>query len=283
MFIFTQSRSQLLSQAGVAFMLTIPPAVSQASDAQSQLAPPRQAAGYRLVFQDEFDHLDLSPDGTGNHSWYPNVWFNHFRKPVENMTASGSVLSLIWRNGQGSYETSIETASPDGKYAHSWRYGYFEVRMRWDVIPGAWPGIWMIPEEAPRRTDFYDGREDAGELDIFEGQGDHPSMFYGTMHRWNDLKELQSSNGRNSFWLPLGTDMSQYHTYGLLWEKGRMTWFFDDRPLHSETPYPIFDKQSYFLALTMQEGANWKQGDMTGVRANSMKMDVDWVRVWQKP
>ncbi len=155
--------------------------------------------------------------------------------------------------------------------------------MRWDVVPGAWPGIWMLPEEGPKRTDFYDGQEDAGELDIFEGQGDQPARFFGTIHRWNDQKELASNSRSNSFWLPSGTDMSQFHTYGLLWDKGRMTWFFDDKPLHSETPYPIFDRQSYFLVLTMQEGANWKSSDMTGVRTNSMKMDVDWVRVWQKP
>src|SRR4051794_7419758 len=32
------------------------------------------ATGYRLVFNEEFDKLDLSPDGLGIHQWYEKVW-----------------------------------------------------------------------------------------------------------------------------------------------------------------------------------------------------------------
>jgi beta-glucanase (GH16 family) len=61
-----------------------------------------------------------------------------------------------------------------------------------------------------------------------------------------------------------------------------VTWYFDDHPLHTEPTPEVFDRQDFFLVLTMQAGVNWRVGDLSGVDANRMKMDVDWVRVWQK-
>jgi hypothetical protein len=31
----------------------------------------------------------------------------------------------------------------------------------------------------------------------------------------------------------------------------------------------------------MQEGVDWKSGDVTGVDARSITLTIDWVRVWQ--
>ena len=101
--------------------------------ASPSLTPPPPAAGYRLVFNDEFDSLDLSPDASGNHTWYANVWFNHKPRPIQNISVSDGILHLKWTRGQKSDDTSIESASPDGRYFHAWRYAYFEARMKWDV------------------------------------------------------------------------------------------------------------------------------------------------------
>jgi hypothetical protein len=249
--------------------------------AAPSLTPPPPAAGYRLVFHDEFDSLDLSPDASGNHAWYANVWFNHKPRPIENISASDGILHLKWTLGQKSDDTSIESASPDGRYFHAWRYAYFEARMKWDVVNGAWPAIWLLPIEGPRFEDRYNGKPEGGEADIFEGQGNRPSTFFGTIHSWVDSKQVEINENR-VYPLPTRNDFSQFHVYGMLWEPGKMTWFFDGRLLHSEKTYPIFDKQKYFLVFSMQEGANWTAGSLNGVRANSMTTDVDWVRVWQK-
>jgi Glycosyl hydrolases family 16 len=248
------------------------------------LTPPPPAAGYRLVFNDEFDSLDLSPDASGNHTWYANVWFNYKPRPMQNISAADGILHLKWTREQGSDDTSIETTSPDGRYFHAWKYAYFEARMKWDAVNGAWPALWLLPIEGPRHEDRYNGKPDSGEFDIFEGQGNRPATFFGTIHHWIDAKQTET-NGfppTNHYPLPAGTDFSQFHVYGMLWEPGKVTWFFDQRPLHSAKTYPIFDKQKYFLILTMQEGADWTAGNMSGVKANSMTTDVDWVRVWQK-
>ncbi len=252
--------------------------------ASPSLTPPAPAAGYRLAFQDEFDSLDLSPDASGNHTWYANVWFNHKPRPIQNISASDGILHLKWTRGQKSDDTSIETASPDGRYFHAWQYAYFEARMKWDVVKGAWPALWLLPIQGPRYEDRYDGKPDAGEFDIFEGQGDRPSTFFGTIHHWvnNKQTETNGTQERNVYPLPAKTNFSEFHVYGMLWEPGKVTWFFDQRPLNSVKTYPIFDKQHYFFILAMQAGANWTAGNMNGVEADRMTMDVDWVRVWQR-
>src|SRR5579871_1760542 len=128
--------------------------------------PPPQAAGYQLVFADDFDSLKLSPDGTGSYDWYnPGVWWES-PAPSSNITASSSTLNLEWTSGQTPCDTSIATASPNGSPALAWRYGYFETRMRWDTVVGAWPAVWLRPVQE------FSGASETGEIDIFEGLGD---------------------------------------------------------------------------------------------------------------
>src|SRR5215471_14917421 len=231
-------------------------------------APPPQALAYKLMFADEFDRLDLSPDGRGVHNWYEGIWFNHRHPSRQNISAANSMLCLKWGRGQGAVDTSITTLSPyPGNYA-AWRYGYFEARLRWDVVKGAWPAFWLIPVQDASGQDIYNGTNDSGEIDIFEGQGDQPHVFYGTIHDWVNLHDHASRN--NAFALPGNLDFSQFHTYGLLWTPGKVIWYLDNQPLHSESTPAIFDRQDFFLVLGMQEGADWKAGNLSGVTASSM-------------
>lgn len=243
-------------------------------------SPPPAAGGYHLVFNEGFRSLDLSPDGFGSHTWSEGVWFNRQHAPLSNISASAAGLTLTWRRGQDAFDTSITTLSHDLRHFHAWRYGYFEVRMKWEPVPGAWPAIWLIPvPDAKGKATWLDTNE-SGELDIFEGQGNQPHTFFGTAHDWINLHDTPSRD--NAFQLPSGVDFSQYHTYGLLWTPGKVTWYFDNRPLHSELLPSIFDHQDYFMVLSMQEGADWKSNNLAGVNAAQMSMSVDWLRVWQK-
>ncbi|MGA8028533.1 MAG: glycoside hydrolase family 16 protein [Bryobacteraceae bacterium] len=244
--------------------------------------PPIELRNYRLVFFDEFDTLDLGTvDGltaSKPHKWYEGVWFSHLHAPVDRFEVADSALSLRWKRGQQSPDSSISTFSRNNPNYHAWRYGYFEARMKWKPLEGAWPAFWLIPVPP-----VLDGTpHESGEIDIFEGQGSQPHTLFGTIHRWSGSLELASSSARNRFSIPSNTDLASYHTYGLLWAPGRVTWYFDGVPLHSEPTYEIFDKQDYSIVIGMQEGSNWKSGDLTGVTAQSLTLTVDWVRVWQR-
>ncbi len=152
--------------------------------------------------------------------------------------------------------------------------------MKWDVTTGAWPAFWMIPVE-----NIW-GATENGELDIFEGQGAPATAqtFYGTIHDWMVINgvstDVQNNNGHNAVTIS-GVDFSQWHTYGVLWVPGRVTWYFDQQPVLTANTYPIFDEQDFYLVLGAQEGANWTYGNLTGVTATSMNLYIDWVKVWQ--
>jgi Glycosyl hydrolases family 16 len=246
----------------------------------SPVSPPPQANGYSLVFSDDFDLLDLGPDGSGSHAWYEGVWFNHKHAPLSNIHADSSVLYLDWTRGQDAPDTSVTTLSRDKKTAKTWRYAYFEARFKWTPSTGAWPAFWLIPVQDAMGQAVYGGTKESGEIDVFEGQGNHPGIFYGTIHDWVNLRDSASRN--NAFPLPANVDLSEFHTYGLLWVPGKVTWYFDNLALHSEPTPAIFDKQDFFLILGMQEGVDWKLGELTGVKASKLTLGVDWVRVWQK-
>jgi beta-glucanase (GH16 family) len=248
--------------------------------AADQPSPLRQASDYKLVFEDDFNSLDLSQNGAGDHTWYEGVWFNSKHSPPGNVFASASILSLNWRKNQGSLDTSISTVSRDARHYHAWRYGYFEARMRWDAVPGAWPSFWLIPIQDVTGEDVHEGIRRSGEIDIFEGMGDDPHTYFGTLHEW--IQGHTTATTGNAFKLSRDLDFSRFHTYGLLWEPGKVTWYLDDQPLHVESTTQIFDQQDFFLVLGMQEGVDWKSGDLTGVSRPTLNLSVDWVRVWQK-
>jgi hypothetical protein len=241
--------------------------------------PPSQAAKYSLVFYDDFTNLNLSPDGSGQYPWFKDLWWETAPSPF-NASATSSVLDLTWKTGQAPPETTVSSCSADGLRCRSFRYGYFEARMKWDVSTGAWPAFWMIPVES------IWGASEAGELDIFEGQGDPADAhtFFGTIHDWVTIngiaKDVANNNGQNAYTMST-VDFSQWHTYGVLWIPGRVTWYFDENPILTAVTYPVFDQQEYYLVFGAQEGVNWTAGNTTGVTAASLNLYVDWVKVWQ--
>jgi hypothetical protein len=238
---------------------------------------PPDLAGYKVVFSEDFDSPSVSPTGDGNYAWYNGIWWEK-PSPAANISIADSVLVLNWTKGQTPNDTSITTLSRDATHGHSWRYGYFEVRMRWDTVPGAWPAIWLMPVQHANDHTV----KEAGELDIFEGQGATPHTFYGTIHHWTNGEDANNNKKSNYFELPKTVDMSQYHVYGLLWRPGLVTWYFDNQPLFSANTYSVFDAQDYYLIIGSQEGLDWTYGDLSGVSSSKIAVNVDWARVWQK-
>jgi beta-glucanase (GH16 family) len=218
--------------------------------------------------------LNLSPTGSGTYNWYKSYWWNSYLPPAQNITVLNGILNLQWTRGQGGSETTISTFAHDASQGRSFRYGYFEARMRWDVVNGAWPAFWAIPIQAAQ------GQQHTGELDFFEGEGADPHTFFGTAHEWQGGTPLWS-NSPNYYPVGSNTDFSQWHTYGALWQPGMISWYLDGQLLHATNLPAIFDQQNYFLVLSMQEGANWSPGNLSGVSASQMNLQVDYVRVWQ--
>jgi beta-glucanase (GH16 family) len=267
------------------FILSITLALAMSASTEFAQTAPSQAAGYELVFSDNFSNFDLSPNGYGTHTWYPGIYFQPGQAgPV---TVNQSTLDLQWDIGGGENSTNIEGCAYDASHCTTFRYGYFEARMRWDVTNGAWPAFWMITKQSIL------GVQDVGELDIFEGQGNAPADYYGTINEWKNgalfstnysgFAGISAPGLTNQFPLAKTNDFSQWHTYGVLWAPGSVTWYYDNDPVGTAPTPAIFDQEDFFFILGSQEGYQWTPGNLTNVTAQAINLNVQWVHAFQLP
>jgi beta-glucanase (GH16 family) len=179
----------------------------------------------------------------------------------------------------------------------SWRYGRIEVRARLPQGQGTWPAIWMLPE-----TDRYGSWAASGEIDILEvvnlgvpcGKcpGGVENTILGTLHfgdKWPNNRQAGTE-----FAYPPVLD-GGFHTYAVEWQPDRMVWTVDGTVFAerqaaewsttgSSAPGAPFD-QPFHLILNLAIGGKLAEGRGVGgvsLDGYPKRMEVDWVRVWQK-
>jgi hypothetical protein len=241
---------------------------------------PISGQGYSNVFGDEFDTLNRAV--WDNHIWYDPT------PPAGTQFIQNGVLNLVSRRSDG-FQNNTVTTQTAGK---TFKYGYYEARMRWTKGNGAWPAFWLFsyrhatnpawPSINPVCSQLGEPASHcySGEIDVFEGQGREPNVFYGTIHRnsCSCYGVSDQQNGNN--FQPAGADLTAgFHTYGMLWTATQMSWYLDGQLLHTAPAYDSLS-QPMFVILQMYVGG-WTGGTDSTTPAE-LKTEVDWVRVWQK-
>ena len=178
----------------------------------------------------------------------------------------------------------------------SWTYGRFEMRARVPGGQGTWPAFWMLPEEGR-----YGPWAASGEIDILEAvnlgvvcdtceQGGENTIL-GTLHfggQWPDNTLHSTEVSR-----PAVLD-GQFHTYGVIWERGFIAWTFDGEvyataqasdwfTTATTDPDAPFDRP-FHLIVNLAIGGGLPEGRaLMGVSEENFpkRMEIDWVRVWQ--
>lgn len=239
----------------------------------------------RLVWADEFNYSGL-PDTTkwsydlGNGC--PNIcgWgnnelqFYHAHRLENARVENGRLVIEAHRENTGYTSARMVT-----KNKADWKYGRVEVRAKLPKGRGVWPAIWMLPTHWE-----YGGWPRSGEIDIMENVGYLPDSVYGSLHtqRFNHLQGTQVTAGVLSTTLH-----SEYHTYSLSWDAAQIEFFFDGQKFQSfpnrhEGPDAWPFDRPFYLILNVAVGGNW--GGSRGVDESiwPQKMEVDWVRVYQR-
>lgn len=133
-----------------------------------------QYDGYRLVWNDEFDHDGLpSADWDYEHGFVRNnelQWYQEGNARVEGGTLviegrRETVPNPDYREGsrywtQSRKEAHYTSSSITTRRSHTFRYGRFEVRAKIPTASGAWPAIWLLGNQ-------WSWPEN-GEIDIME-------------------------------------------------------------------------------------------------------------------
>lgn len=177
----------------------------------------------------------------------------------------------------------------------AWRYGRIEIRAKLPGGQGAWPAIWMLPEEQA-----YGGWASSGEIDILEAvnlgvacatcSGGREDTILGTLHfggRWPD-------NALASTEVHASDVLDGFHTFGVVWAPGRIDWTYDGRVYATKRRGDWWTKASrakdapfdraFHLILNLAVGGQLaEERGVKGVDDSGWprRLEVDWVRVWQ--
>lgn len=218
-----------------------------------------QAAGFKnLVFGDEFNSLNISPDGTATAPWYNGIWYESPSPASRYTLNSGALTATVLPSDP--HEAWLTTLNRGGGQSGLFNLGYFEARMKWNNVPDNFSAFWLeSSEHALANASLF------CEIDIFEAYQN--GVFVGTVHDWIGNNSTQNNNN----WHPVGVDMTQWHTYGLLWTTDTITWYFDNQPLMSWPTPTVCKTQKLFMLVGAQQRAH----------ANQVNLDVDWVHVYR--
>ncbi|MDR2774664.1 MAG: glycoside hydrolase family 16 protein [Tannerella sp.] len=239
-------------------------------------------AGYVPVWNDEFDGDNgRLPDAdswyyeTGDHGWGNRERQNYVAGVSGTdscAVVSGGTLKIIARK-KGDQVISVRMNTKK-----SWKYGYFEARLKLPRGKGTWPAFWMLPRDF--KSWPYDG-----EIDIMEEVGFRPNWASSAIHckAYNHAAGTQKTGEQY-----LETADSDFHTYAVEWDENRIRGYVDGK-MHFEFPndrkgskdsWP-FDVP-FYLKLNLAWGGNW--GGAQGVDENALPAvyEIDYVRVYQK-
>lgn len=239
--------------------------------------PDGVAGRWQLRVADDFDSLDDSTWTTlrGSKPWLYNDPHNSslddsaFRADRADVVAGA--LRLSWdpaptQVGDGTVYPYAAGIAHTGN-SSGWVFEppvYIEARIMVPDMPGIWPAFWMLPTPV---DDHWPPEIDIAEW-IPDGNPDgltHPKFNY----HWDDGGPQQA--GWEMYGTRGRTESGEWHTYGLLWQPGRVQAFIDRRPGPVvEGPHVTSAPMYLILSAGVRKGQTPPAGAML----------VDWVRVW---
>jgi beta-glucanase (GH16 family) len=238
--------------------------------------------GWKLVWGDEFDHTGR-PD-PAKWSYEVGMLRNHEQQfYTDNRRNNARVENgrlIIEARKETMGGSSFTSASVISRGHGAWTYGRVEVKAMLPAARGTWPAIWMLPNDVgpvpwPR----------CGEIDLMEHVGHKPGIIHGTLHcqTYNHVKHTQRAT---TLLVPSAT--STFHIYAMDWAAERIVMqidgetyaTYDKKPGDTQAEWPF--NKPFYLILNLAIGGAW--GGQQGVddEAFPQRMEVDYVRVYQK-
>jgi hypothetical protein len=166
-------------------------------------------------------------------------------------------------------------------------YGIFEIKAKCVPHQSNFPAIWMMP------VDQKDGWPNCGEIDIMEQIG-NSSTVWSTVHlgaRYDKpVGKSYTYSGNMAF-------SDDWHVYMLRWDETSLTFYCDRRLVFRYrkdatldlAAHPDYEKwqfpynKPFYIILDQALGKNSWWGSEEPDPEFTYEMDVEYVRIWQKP
>ena len=242
----------------------------------------QKASPWQMVWNDEFAQPGL-PDSTkwsydeGGHGWGNNELQYYTATRKENARVENGKLVIEARKEKWE-KNGFTSARLISKGKGDWKYGKIEVKAKLPEGLGTWPAIWMLASTTPLAW------PDDGEIDIMEHVGFNQGFVHASVHtkKYNHVIGTQRTDT-----VIVKDCSSAFHVYALEWDAETIAVFVDGARYfsfsneHSGYAAWPFD-QPFHLLLNIAVGGNW--GGAKGVDPNiwPQRMEIDYVRVFQK-
>lgn len=278
--------------------------------------------GWELVWSDEFDgteideakwsrEVDCWGGGNEERQCYTDnpmnafvdggvLYINALLEPT-----TGFALPESMRKTKADEEKTkrqpFTSARLNTKGKADWTYGRFEVRAKMPLGQGMWPAIWMLPAE-----DHYGSWAASGEIDILEAvnwgakcktcDGKIENRVIGTIHYGGEWPHNKYKGGEAE----IEGSIEDFHVYAVEWKEGEITWFVNDREYLTLTSKDWKTKtllggkknasapfdRPFYLIMNVAVGGHLPEAKNEGgldLKNFPKSMEVDWVRVYQRP
>jgi hypothetical protein len=154
-----------------------------------------------------------------------------------------------------------------GKFSQ--KYGYFEIRSKIPIGTGVWPAFWLLADDGGWPP----------EIDVMEGRGQRPGDLVMTTHWRIPATGRVESCG---FDFQVADTATAFHDYGVLWQRDRILYFIDRKPV-SEIKVPAgFDDPMYMIVNLAMGSKNFQGvGFVDGQSPNTVAFEIDRISVYQ--
>jgi beta-glucanase (GH16 family) len=258
-------------------------------------AKPAHASGWVITFEDDFSGTSLDRSKWFTRYIYNNGKMDHFNDEKERFRENGNhvfkdgILNLV-----------AQKPTPKGYYPsgmirsrQTFRYGYFEARIKMPPGKGMWPAFWLNSD--------YDKNGKLSwppEIDIMEYAANHkqekPNMVHSNV-------AISKPNKQGGQWLYRDPDFNEkfhfynapedmtkdWHVYGLLWDTDdTVTAFLDGKKLWQRTYRWVYkdgnEAGPAHILINLSVGGKWAGAGGIDNDAFPASLQVDYVRVCKR-
>lgn len=157
--------------------------------------------------------------------------------------------------------------------AYNTRYGYIEARIKFPWRDGKkwgfWPAFWT--------TQWVNPHTNAAEIDICEifARNNSPNRFVtARIIAYNPTDNIGTFHELSNF------SYADWHTYAIEWDKNRLIWYLDGKPIYSLNDHKVVDPVRLILNLAILNGVNDGQYHPQTSPYFQEYMYVDYVKVY---
>lgn len=248
------------------------PPMQAAVSNPSNLQPQGLASGWTLVLNEDFTNASLNVD-----LWNSGLWFNYtinselqaYRPENVQMTAQGVSLLAEDRATVTTWGDAMNYASGAITTRHNFTFtfGAVEARIRIPKGQGFYPQFWLLPND----------KSAPPEIDVLQVNGADPSLLRFA-YDWMDDSGIARGQPMTANLADLSAG---YHTYTLEWLPDHIAYFIDGVQIGRYTGDFVLRDPAY-LIFNLAIGGN-TVGSPSPATVFPQSMDIDYVRVWQRP